>query len=149
MPRHSKDTVALLGIDIGKNTFHLIGLNKRGAIILRLKLSRTQLEAKLANLPPCLVGMEACVGAHHLSRRLKALGHDPRLMPARYVKAFLKGNKNDFRDAADLSILRSGREKPAAPRTLQPHRSLLQRTAGPYIGVKGRPAQALPPPRKP
>jgi len=54
--------------------FHLVGLNKRGAIILRLKLSRTQLEAKLANLPPCLVGMEACVGAHHLSRRLKTLG---------------------------------------------------------------------------
>ena len=76
MPRHSKDTVAVLGIDIGKNTFHLVGLNKRGAIILRQKLSRTQLEAKLANLPPCLVGMEACVGAHHLSRRLKTLGHD-------------------------------------------------------------------------
>ena len=63
MPRHSKDTVAVLGIDIGKNTFHLVGLNKRGAIILRQKLSRTQLEAKLANLPSCLVGMEACVGA--------------------------------------------------------------------------------------
>jgi transposase len=103
MPRHSKDTVAVLGIDIGKNTFHLVGLNKRGAIILRLKLSRTQLEAKLANLPPCLVGMEACVGAHHLSRGLKTLGHDPRLMPARYVKAFLKGNKNDFRDAEAIA----------------------------------------------
>ena len=60
---------------------------------MRLKLSRTHLEAKLANLPPCLVGMEACVGAHHLGPRLKALGHDPRLMPAKYVKAFLKGNK--------------------------------------------------------
>ena len=103
MPRHSKDTVAVLGIDIGKNTFHLVGLNRRGAIILRLKLSRTQLEAKLANLPPCLVGMEACVGAHHLSRRLKTLGHDPRLMPAKYVKAFLKGNKNDFRDAEAIA----------------------------------------------
>jgi transposase len=103
MPRHSKDTAAVLGIDIGKNTFHLVGLNKRGAIILRLKLSRTQLEAKLANLPPCLVGMEACVGAHHLSHRLKALGHDPRLIPARYARAFLKGNKNDFRDAEAIA----------------------------------------------
>ncbi|RPI42330.1 MAG: IS110 family transposase [Hyphomicrobiaceae bacterium] len=103
MPRHSKDTVAVLGIDIGKNTFHLVGLNRRGAIILRLKLSRTQLEAKLANLPACLVGMEACVGAHHLSRRLKALGHDPRLMPAKSAKAFLKGNKNDFRDAEAIA----------------------------------------------
>jgi transposase len=103
MPRQSTDTVAVLGIDIGKNTFHLVGLNERGAIILRRKLSRGQLEAKLANLPPCLVGMEACVGAHHLSRRLKALGHDARLMPARYVRAYLKGNKNDFRDAEAIA----------------------------------------------
>ena len=82
MPRQFKDTVAVLGIDIGKNTFHLIGLGKHDAIVLRLKLSRGQVEARLANLPPCLIGMEACVGAHHLSRRLKALGHDPSLMPA-------------------------------------------------------------------
>src|SRR5215470_6755257 len=66
MPRQSKDTVAILGIDIGKNTFHLVGLNKRGAIVLRQNLSRRQLEARLTNLPPCLIGMEACVGAHHL-----------------------------------------------------------------------------------
>jgi transposase len=103
MPRKSNDIVAVLGIDIGKNTFHLIGLSKRGAIVLRLKLSRGQLEARLANMPPCLIGMEACVGAHHLSRKLKALGHDPRLMPAKYVKAFLKGNKNDFRDAEAIA----------------------------------------------
>ena len=103
MPRQSTDTVAVLGIDIGKNTFHLVGLNERGAVILRRKLSRGQLEAKLANLPPCLIGMEACVGAHHLSRRLKALGHDARLMPARYVRAYLKGNKNDFRDAEAIA----------------------------------------------
>ena len=50
-------------------------------------------------MPPCLIGMEACVGAHHLSRRLKALGHDARLMPARYVRPYSKGQKNDFRDA--------------------------------------------------
>src|SRR6516165_9020902 len=103
MPRQSKDTVATLGIDIGKNTFHLVGLNKRGAIVLRQKLSRRQLEARLANLPPCLIGMEACVGAHHLSRRLKAFGHDAKLMPAKYVKAFLEGNKNDFRDAEAIA----------------------------------------------
>jgi transposase len=103
MPRKSNDTVAVLGIDIGKNVFHFIGLNKRGTIVLRQKLSRGQLEARLANMPPCLIGMEACVGAHHLSRTLKALGHDPRLMPAKYVKAFLKGNKNDFRDAEAIA----------------------------------------------
>ena len=103
MPRQSKDTVAVLGIDTGKNNFHLVDLNTRGAIVLRLKLSRRQLEARLANLPPCLVGMETCVGAHHLSRRLKALGHDARLMPPRYVRAYLKGNKNDFRDAEAIA----------------------------------------------
>src|SRR5262252_3272598 len=103
MPRQSKDTVATLGIDIGKNTFHLVGLNKRGAIVLRQKLSRRQLEARLANLPPCLIGMEACVGAHHLSRALKAFGHDARLMPAKYVRPYFKGQKNDYRDAEAIA----------------------------------------------
>ena len=55
-----------IGIDIGKNTFHLIGLDKMGAIVLRQKLSRTQVDIRLANMPRCLIGMEACVGAHHL-----------------------------------------------------------------------------------
>jgi len=101
--RTSKAAVATLGIDIGKNSFHLIGLDDRGAIILRQKLSRRQIEAKFANMAPCLIGMEACVGAHHLSRRLQALGHDPRIMPALYVKAYLKGQKNDFRDAEAIA----------------------------------------------
>lgn len=60
-------------------------------------------ETRLANLPPCLIGMEACVGAHHLSRRLRALGHDARLMPAKYVRAYSKGQKNDFRDAEAIA----------------------------------------------
>jgi transposase len=92
-------TIATIGIDIGKNTFHLIGLDGRGAIVLRQKLSRGQVAARLANMPPCLVGMEACVGAHHLSRQLLALGHDVKLIPGQFVKPFLKGQKNDFRDA--------------------------------------------------
>jgi transposase len=104
MPAHTKSAkckslIAVIGIDIGKNVFHLIGLDKRGAIILKSKLSRGQLENFLANLPSCLIGMEACSGAHHLSRKLIALGHDARLMPAKYVKPFLKGHKNDCRDA--------------------------------------------------
>ena len=68
--------IAVVGIDIGKNSFHLIGLDKRGAIVLRQKWSRGQVEVRLANLSPCLIGMEACVGAHHLSRKLQALGQD-------------------------------------------------------------------------
>jgi transposase len=66
-------TIAVIGIDIGKNSFHVIGLDERGAIALRQKWSRSQAETRLANVPPCLIGMEACVGAHHLSRRLRCL----------------------------------------------------------------------------
>ena len=74
---------AVIGIDIGKNSFHIVGHDERGAIVLRQKWSRGQVEARLANMPPCLIGMEACVGAHHLSRKLNSLGHDARLMPAK------------------------------------------------------------------
>jgi transposase len=92
-------TPKIVGIDIGKNSFHVVGHDERGAIVLRQKWSRGQLEARFANMPPCLIGMEACVGAHHLSRRLQKLGHEARLMPARYVRPYSKGQKNDFRDA--------------------------------------------------
>ena len=91
--------ISVIGIDIGKNSFHLVGQDRRGRIVLRQKWSRGQVEARLVNLPPCLIGMEACVGAHHLSRKLKALGHDARLMPAKYVRPYSKGEKNDYRDA--------------------------------------------------
>ena len=99
----SLEACRTIGIDIGKNTFHLIGLDKMGAIVLRQKLSRNQVDIRLANMPRCLIGMEACVGAHHLSRQLKALGHDARLMPARYVRPYSKGQKNDFRDAEAIA----------------------------------------------
>jgi transposase len=65
---------AVIGIDIGKNSFHIVGRDQHGAIVLRQKWSRGQVETRLANLPPCLIGMEACVGAHHLSRKLQMLG---------------------------------------------------------------------------
>jgi transposase len=71
-----KATVTVVGIDIGKNSFHVIGLDRRGAIVLRQRWSRGQVESRFANMPRCLIGMEACVGAHHLSRRLQVLGHD-------------------------------------------------------------------------
>ena len=96
-------TVAVIGIDIGKNSFHIVGLDGGGAIVLRQKWSRGQVEARLANVPLCLIGMEACVGANHLSRKLKALGHDARLMRAKYVRPYSKGQKNDFRDAETIA----------------------------------------------
>jgi transposase len=95
--------VAVIGIDIGKNSFHIVAHDERGAIVLRQKWSRGQVEARFANLPPCLIGMEACAGAHHLSRKLNSLGHDARLMPAKYVRPYSKGQKNDFRDAEAIA----------------------------------------------
>jgi transposase len=103
MPRNTNPTVATMGIDIGKNSFHVVGLDRRGAIVVRQKWSRAQIETRLANMLPCLIGMEACVGAHHLSRRLQSLGHDARLMPAKYVRPYSKGQKNDFRDAEAIA----------------------------------------------
>jgi len=103
MPETAQKAIAVVGIDIGKNSFHVVGQDERGAIVLRQKWSRGQVEARLANLPPCLIGMEACVGAHHLSRKLKALGHDARLMPAKYVRPYSKGQKNDFKDAEAIA----------------------------------------------
>jgi len=103
MSQTLKIAIVVVGIDIGKNSFHVVGLDARGAIVLRQKWLRGQVEVRLANLPPCLVGMEACVGAHHLSRKLKELGHDARLMPARYVRPYSKGQKNDFHDAEAIA----------------------------------------------
>jgi transposase len=103
MAAKSSLAIAVIGIDIGKNSFHVVGLDEQGAIVLRQKWSRGQVDARLANMRPCLIGMEACVGAHHLSRKLRALGHDARLMPAMYVRPYSKGQKNDFRDAEAIA----------------------------------------------
>ena len=99
MPKSASLQIAVVGIDIGKNTFHVVAHNKSGAIVLRQKWSRGQVGRRFANMPPCRVGMEACVGAHHLARQLASLGHDARLMPAKYVRPYAKGQKNDFNDA--------------------------------------------------
>jgi transposase len=103
MSETAKARVTAVGIDIGKNSFHVVGLDRRGAIVLRQRWSRGQVEARFANMPRCLIGMEAYVGAHHLSRRLQTLGHDARLMPAKYVRPYSNGQKNDFRDAEAIA----------------------------------------------
>jgi hypothetical protein len=84
---------------LNQNRGHRPNLRK----ILYVIWSRGQVETRLANMPACLIGMEACVGAHHLSRRLRLLGHDARLMPAKYVRAYSKGQKNEFRDAEAIA----------------------------------------------
>jgi transposase len=88
-----------LGLDLGKNWVHMVGFDSEGRIELHRRVRRQQLLVLTANMPPCLVGMEACSGAHHLGRALEAQGHRARLMPPQYVKPFVKANKNDYRDA--------------------------------------------------
>ena len=105
-----KTAVAVVGIDIGKNSFHIVGQDRRGAIVLRQRWSRGQVEARLANVTPCLIGMEACVGAHHLSRRLQALGHDARLMLANTFARVRKGRRTIFVTLRRLLRLCSARQ---------------------------------------
>jgi transposase len=95
------DTVVActIGIDTGKNTLHLIGLDDRGAIVLREKLTRGRIAARLANVPQCLIGIEAGMATHCVARELIALGHDVKQVPPVYAKPFRQGHKNDFRDA--------------------------------------------------
>jgi transposase len=95
--------VAVVGIDIGKTSFHLIGLVVAGAIQWKKKLSRAQLMRHMTALPGCLVDMESCCGAHHLARELSTLGHDVRLMAPQFVKPFLKSNENDYLDAKAIA----------------------------------------------
>ena len=96
-----RDAVAVstIGIDTGKNTLHLIGLDERGTIVLREKVARGRIGARLANVPSCLIGIEAGMATHYVARELLALGHDVRQVPPAYAKPFRQGHKNDFRDA--------------------------------------------------
>jgi transposase len=92
-----------IGIDIGKDVFHLVGFDAKGKIILRKKIKRLALAETFKKIPPCIVGMEACLSAHFVSRTLRALGHEPRIIPAIYVKPFAKGQKNDYNDAEAIA----------------------------------------------
>jgi transposase len=88
--------IASIGIDLGKTTFHLVALEEQGKVVVRKKFSRKQLLAYTANLQSSLIGIEACSGAHFISAGLRRQGHDVRLIPAQFVKPYVKSNKNDF-----------------------------------------------------
>lgn len=95
--------LASVGIDIGKDIFHVVGFDTDGRIVLRRKIKRLALASEFKKLPPCIVGMEACLSAHFVSRTLRALGHEPRIIPAKYTKPFNKGQKNDYNDAEAIA----------------------------------------------
>jgi transposase len=91
--------ITTIGIDLAKNVFQVHGMNAHGKTVVRKRLSREKFLTFFANLPPCLVAMEACGSSNFWARRLKALGHDARLISPQFVKPYVKTNKNDFNDA--------------------------------------------------
>ena len=94
--------VTTIGLDLAKHVFQVHGIDASGAVVVKRRLRRRELRSFFAGLKPCLVGMEACATAHYWARELRALGHDVRLMPAQYVKAYLRRGKNDAADAAAI-----------------------------------------------
>jgi transposase len=104
-PEKESDTasLAVIGVDIGKEVFHLVGFGVDGKIAFRRRIKRLGLKDAFEKLPPSIVGMEACLSAHFVSRTLRALGHEPRIIPAIYVKPFVKGQKNDYNDAEAIA----------------------------------------------
>lgn len=91
--------VTVVGIDLAKEVFHVYGSDAEGQVVVRRQFGRGGLVKFLSNLKPCLIGMEACGGAHHWARECARLGHQAKLMPPQYVKPYVKTNKNDYNDA--------------------------------------------------
>ncbi len=91
--------IRTVGIDLAKNLFQVHGVNEHGKAVLRKQLRRDQVTSFFANLPPCLIGMEACASAHHWARKLQTYGHTVRLIAPQFVKPYVKSNKNDAADA--------------------------------------------------
>jgi transposase len=94
--------VSTIGLDIAKSVFQVHGVDVGGAVVIRKRVSRAKISEYFRELPPCLVGIEACPSAHHWGRELQALGHTVKLLPPSYVKAYLKRGKNDANDAAAI-----------------------------------------------
>jgi len=91
--------ITTVGIDLAKNLFQVHGVDERGKAVLRKQLRRAQVAVFFGNMPPCLIGMEACASAHHWARTLQRFGHTVRLIAAQFVKPYVKTNKNDIADA--------------------------------------------------
>lgn len=132
--------ISAVGIDLAKNVFELCGQNRAGRVVFRRRCRRSKLLRELVNLPPCTVGIEACGGAHHWAREISALGHTVRILPPRYVKPYVKGNKTDRNDAEAICEAATRGHVPLvaiktpeqqALQTFHRHRALLvrQRTA--------------------
>lgn len=95
--------IAMLGVDLGKNSCSLVGLDEAGKVVLRRRMRRETVIAFAGKLPTCVVAMEACCGAHHMGRILAGQGHEVRLMSPEYVRPYVKAQKNDDRDAEAIA----------------------------------------------
>src|SRR3954449_3003163 len=95
--------IAVLGIDLGKNSCSVVGLDRSGRVVLRRRMHRDSVAKLASGLPPCIMAMEACCGAHHLGRLLQDMGHQVRLMSPEYVRPYVKAQKNDDRDAEAIA----------------------------------------------
>src|SRR5256886_10781132 len=136
----SMSEITTIGLDLAKYVVQVHGIDPEGTTVLRRRLRRNQVLAFFRRLPRCVVGLEACATAHYWARELAALGHEVRLMPAQYVKAYIKRNKNDAADAEAIceavgrptmrfvpvktaeqqasQLLHRGREQPVRQRTM-------------------------------
>ena len=95
--------ITTIGLDLAKNVFHAVCCDEHGKVVRKKMLKRSQVLAYFANLPQCLVGMEACASAHHWARELGTQGHQVKLIPPQYVKPYVRGNKNDYNDALAIA----------------------------------------------
>src|SRR3990172_9486053 len=91
--------VSTIGLDLAKHVFQVHGVDASGAVVVRRRVRRSEMLRFFGRLERCLIGMEACATAHHWARELRAFGHEVRLIPPQYVKAYVKRNKNDAADA--------------------------------------------------
>jgi transposase len=127
----SMSKITTIGLDLAKHVFQVHGIDETGAVVVRKRLRRSQVIAFFAGLPPCLVGMEACATAHYWARELTALGHEVRLMPPQYVKAYVKRNKNDAADAeAICEAVRRPSMRFVAVKTAEQQSALMMHCAG-------------------
>ena len=116
-----------IGIDIGKEVFHVVGFSTDGKIAFRRKIKRLALIETFRKLPPSIVGMEACLSAHFVSRTLRKLGHEPRIIPAIYVKPFVKGKRTTT--TMPRRLLKHPYGRTYAPCARRPRISLISRLA--------------------
>ena len=133
--------IKVVGIDLGKTSFHLHAVDDRGQTQITKKQTRNQLKATMSKLSPCLVGIEACAGAHDWARRLSGYGHEVKLIAPQFVKPYVKSNKNDRVDAEAIceAVQRPGMRFVAAKTMEQQDVQCLHRIRSQWVLIWVRP----------